>query len=70
MIQEILTWTTVMGAIAYALYSFWKTLFSKNSAGACGSGCSSCGAKSLLIKDISKTNAQKVSYLKRSFRLN
>lgn len=52
MIQEILTWITVTAAIAYTLYSLWKTIFSKNPAGACGSGCSSCGAKDLLIKEM------------------
>jgi hypothetical protein len=53
MIQEILTWITVTGAILYTLYAFWKTFFASSESG-CGGGCSSCEAKDLLIKDIDR----------------
>ncbi len=54
MIQEILTWTTVTGAIIYTLFSFGKILFSRNQGSACGGGCVQCEAKSLLMKDLNK----------------
>jgi hypothetical protein len=54
MIQEILTFTTVTGAIIYTLYSFGKILFSRNQGSACGGGCVQCEAKNLLMKDINK----------------
>jgi hypothetical protein len=53
MIQEILTGVTVSGAFIYSVYSFWKTMYSKNKS-VCGSGCPSCQAKNLLLKDIHK----------------
>ncbi len=51
MLQEILTYSTVLAAIIYTLYSTWKTFLPNNAKG-CGGGCPSCEAKDLLINDI------------------
>lgn len=52
MIQEILTYITVITAFVYTIYSFWKTISGNNSTSNCGSSCPSCAAKDLLIKTI------------------
>lgn len=53
MIQDILTYITVAGAIAYTAISFWRTLFSSNKKASCSGGCSSgCDAKRELMHAI------------------
>lgn len=50
MLQDLLTYTSVSAAFAYAAYSFWQILFGSSSHSACASGCSACGDKAFIMK--------------------
>lgn len=61
MLQDFLTYITVIAAIAYAIYSFWQILFSSSAQSGCGSGCSSCGSKADIMKAV-KLKRKELSY--------
>lgn len=52
MLQDILTYTSVGAAFAYAAYSFWQILFGVSAQSGCGSGCSACGDKAFIMKAV------------------
>ena len=52
MLQDILTYTSVSAAFAYAAYSFWQILFSRSAPSGCASGCSGCGDKATILKAV------------------
>lgn len=54
MIQEILTYTAVAWAFSQVILFFWRIFKPRNNASVCGGGCSSCSAKSELIKQVEK----------------
>ena len=61
MLQDILTYTSVSAAFAYAAYSFWQILFNRSTQSGCGSGCSSCGDKAFIMKAV-KLKKQGLTY--------
>ncbi len=61
MIQDILTYTSVSAAFAYAAYSFWQILFSRAAQSGCASGCSACGDKAFIMKAV-KLKKQGLTY--------
>ncbi len=67
MIQDILTYTSVIIAISYTIYSFGKTLFSTSSHGksstSCGGSCNGCCAKNDLMKHIKPHNHSQLNKL-------
>ncbi|ASB50866.1 FeoB-associated Cys-rich membrane protein [Alkalitalea saponilacus] len=51
MIQDILTYTTVIFAFAIAAKAIWKTFFSENKITACSGGCSGgCNTRAEFLK--------------------
>ena len=52
MLQDILTYTSVSAAFAYAAYSFWQVLFNTSAKTGCSSGCSACGDKAFIMKAV------------------
>ena len=62
MIQEILMWTSVVGAFGYAFYSLGKAIWSayqENQPGCAGS-CGSCSAKTDLLKLVKQNKMKPV----------
>ncbi len=68
MIQDILTYTSVIAAFGYTLFSFGKTLYKTtvklSSASACSGTCTSCNAKRDLLKSIDNVSHTNKVFLK------
>ncbi|GAO28957.1 hypothetical protein [Geofilum rubicundum] len=62
MLQDLLTYITVIAAFAYAGYSFWQILFSSSSQSGCASGCSSCGSDKAYIMKAVKLKKKELYY--------
>jgi adenine C2-methylase RlmN of 23S rRNA A2503 and tRNA A37 len=62
MLQDFLTYITVIAASAYAVYSFWQILFSSSAQSGCGSGCSSCSTDKANIMKAVKLKKKELYY--------